>query len=147
MTFEYLENVSKLPSEYHWIYVRDKKGKPLLGLSNKGLLITLKDKATKEIILSNGLLLPRLEKLPDDFHVSEMKGSLNLSRLKQFDVSIRLIGEGIEEEKDYTMSLSFCYVDMSVIKDKLALNQVKVSLNLKNKRRCHFKNQDFTLAL
>jgi hypothetical protein len=147
MTLEYLKNVSKLPSNYHWVYFQDKQGKPLFSLSKNGVLITLKDKLTKEIILSNGIVLPNFEELPkDDLEGIDIKSSLNISRLKTFDISIRLIGEGIEEEKDYVMSISICDVNMSLIKDKLALNQIKVSFNLKPKKRFYFKNQDFTLA-
>lgn len=146
VTVEYLKNTSKLPSNYHWAFFADKKHKPLLGLSNKGVLMTLRDKVTKETILSNGIVLPRFEELPKDFHAWDVQASLNVNRLKTFDVSIRLIGEGIEEEKDYVMSLSFYALNMSVIEDKLALNQIKVNLNLKSKKRFHFKNQDFTLA-
>lgn len=154
---EFFQNMSKLPPEHHWVYIRDKKGEPLLGLSNNGLALTLKDKVSEEVIFSNGLLLPNFKKLPDNILKndstrylvsSEITGSIEVSKL---DVSIRLIGEGIEEEKDYKLSVSFYNLGMSLdkesmIQEKLDLNQVNVSLNFKIKKTFPFKNQELTLA-
>jgi hypothetical protein len=61
------------------------------------------------------------------------------------DVSIRLIGEGIEEKKDYVMCVWTFGSDIPIIAEKPVMNQIKVSLILKAKKRFRLRNRDFLL--
>ena len=143
-TIKYVEDITKYPSAiFHAL--------PTMNITiestKNGILTTLNDSITKQNILSDGIIIPKFpQKLPNGLYLSSLriKGSANMRKFKD-DVSIKLIGEGIEEKKDYVMCVWTFGSDIPIIAEKPVMNQIKVSLILKAKKRFRLRNRDFLL--
>lgn len=94
--------------------------------SGKGILITVRDIATQKIIYRYLISIPT--------HTVTMQLYARYADKPRFSASIRIIGEGIEEEHDYALFVGLNNISIPVIKEgKPLMDYISYSFELKKR--------------
>lgn len=114
------EYVNEIPHPFRANRIIDRKP------SDVGILLTIKEISTQKIVFKESLLIP---KDGDKFlMVAEPKKRLT------FNTSIRLIGEGVDDDKDYSVKIELNdLVHQDIKEGKFTSNQMWLTFKLRRK--------------